>query len=760
MPYFITKDTINKAIINIFTNAKLGYEEINLIGEDLIKFSFDAPNNLDVCLKINNLKFNDSDLFEVSDMLYQLKDYKFYLGYILQIFLASKHYNDIAKFMSRTFVNHIGDSYYTSKELKYDFAERYFDRFIEAIKFAEIDNFKIIPFLFYIYTSNKEEPCNKFLRPSKEFLKGIITNNEASYLNYINTEENYKIGYSIYLELFSNKGAQRLIENLVTGNYFSKDELYEVFLEDKEVGLSELKSFIIKQTGEKQKTALNFYLTFSQDVKNTLPELYSAVKDEELKAMLKDEIELSKNVKFETIKDFIDFVDLNLDIEVEHGLSIKYLAYFKNGVKLTDKVLTYIFNIFKNISSPMVIKKYAYLKEFFPDTELNTLGRNLFNTLENKITWDNKWVVALICTMCSDFIVSELTDLTPTCLGNTELSNFVLGCLVETNTPKVISLIKQLYMESNNKNIYYNFLEILAKNNGISALDYLDEMVSNYGLSENATKRIVCNGENLLFEIDDNLTVKVKNLSTFNYVNLSNPSFVDTADALKYFNDLTNEIRHQIDKFKEAYQTKRYWNVATFNANIVSNPILNKIASTLVWGAYDNKDGLIKMYGDIKDIVVEENQEIKIALVHPVELMDINFPQHKFEPFKQINKQVFVANNYNYSNTFTNEFNGVAISDIAFNAKLRAFGYKMSVGDDVYYYKTIPHENLLIKVELSKLNTKNVSIVGNIKFYNLNLVQFVNNRYLLSNVTPEEVGSVNKRVYSDVLNDVFEACFY
>ena len=202
MPYFITKDTINKAIINIFTNAKLGYEEINLIGEDLIKFSFDAPNNLDVCLKINNLKFNDSDLFEVSDMLYQLKDYKFYLGYILQIFLASKHYNDIAKFMSRTFVNHIGDSYYTSKELKYDFAERYFDRFIEAVKFAEIDNFKIIPFLFYIYTSNKEEPCNKFLRPSKEFLKGIITNNEASYLNYINTEENYKIGYSIYFEQF------------------------------------------------------------------------------------------------------------------------------------------------------------------------------------------------------------------------------------------------------------------------------------------------------------------------------------------------------------------------------------------------------------------------------------------------------------------------------------------------------------------------------------------------------------------------------
>ena len=97
------------------------------------------------------------------------------------------------------------------------------------------------------------------------------------------------------------------------------------------------------------------------------------------------------------------------------------------------------------------------------------MGRNLLNSLENKITWENKWIISLICTLCSEFTTNELVDLTPTCLGNVELSNYVLGCLVETNTTKVISLIKQLYLESNNKNFYYNFLELLAKNNGISS---------------------------------------------------------------------------------------------------------------------------------------------------------------------------------------------------------------------------------------------------------------------------------------------------
>lgn len=758
MPYFITKETINKSILEIFTNAKLGYEEINLIGDDLINFTFNVPNNKSVCEKIKNINFVEQDLFEIADMLFQLKDYKFYLSYILNMLINTEHFNDIAKFFSRTFVNHIGDVSYVSKDASYDFNERYFDRFIEAVKYSEIDNFKIIPFLFYIYSSKPNEPCNKFLRPAKEFLKGIISNNEASYLNYINTEENYKQGYLIYVDLFSNKGAQRIIENLVTGNYFSKDELYEVFLENKQVGLSELKSYILKQSGEKQKIALNFYLTFSQDVKNTLPELYNQIKDEELKNILKDEIELSKNIKFETIKDFIDFVDLNLEIETEVGISTKFLTYFKNGVKVSDKVLTYIFNIFKNISSPLVIKKYAYLKDFFPENELNNLGKNLFASLENKITWDNKWIVALICTLCSDFVVSDLVDLTPTCLGNTELSNFVLGCLVETNVPKAVSLIKQLYMESNNKKIYYNFLEILAKNNSISALDYLDEMVSNFGLSENGTKQIVCNGDNLLFEIDDNLTVKVKNMTTQSYVNLGNPNFVDTADALKYFNELTNEIRHQIDKFKEAYQTKRYWSIATFKANILSNPILKKIASTLIWGGYE-KDALKKVYVNFNEIAME-TEDVKVALIHPVEIEQEKLPKHKFEPFKQINKQVFVANNYNYSNTLCNEFNGIAINEINFNSKIRAFGYKMSVGEDVYYYKAIPHENLLVKIELIKLSTKNVSVLGNIKFYNLNLVQVVNNKFVLSGTTPEEIGSINKRVYSDVLNDVFEACYY
>lgn len=756
MPYYITKEIINKAVLNIFNDVNLDNRIIGQIGEDLNNETFTTTDDTNMCDVLSKVSLNDSGLYNVSDMLFQLRDYRFYLGYIVRLLLNSRHYDEIAKFFSHMFVNHIGDVSYVSKDYNYEYNERYFDRFVESVKYCQIDNFKIMPFLFYIYNSDSNAPCHKFLRPALEFLKGVITNNEASYLNYINDEKLYKTGYRIYLDVFDSKGAQRLIDNLINENYFSKDDLVELFLYKKDVCLNELREYILRQVGEKQIVALKFYLCFSQDVKSTLPKLYEKLTDENVKALLKDEIELSKTTKFETIKDFVDYVELNNDIETIDGISTKYLIYFKNNQRVGDKVLTYILNMFKNISSPIVVTKYRYLKDFFTDAELDNLGTRLLFGMNNTITEDNKWIVAYVCAMCSQDTISNLVDMTPTCLGNTELSSFVLGCLVETNNAKVISLIKQLYMESNNKQVYYNYLELLAHNNSMTALDYLDEMVSNYGLDDNCTRQIVCNGETLVFEITDNLSVKVRNLNTYQYVNLSNPQFVDTANAIDYYNNLTMEIRNQIDKFNNAYLTRRTWTIATFIANILSNPILKKISTTLTWGAYE-KDSLIKIYDSSLDVMQETNQDVKIALVHPVELQKPIFKS--FEPFRQLNKCVFVANNSNYSNKCSNEFNGIMVNDISFNTRLRVRGYKMSANNDSYYYKRFDKDNLLVKVELIKTSSRSTSIIGNIKFYNLNLVETTNHKYNLVDTQPEDIGSVNKRIYSDVLNDVYEACY-
>ena len=174
MPYYITKDIINKSILNIFSDSKIDNQTRELISNDLENLELNVPNSNQYCEIIKKANLDNASLFNVSDMLFQLKDYKFYLGYVVNILIDSCHYNDLVRFFSHMFVNHIGDVNYVSKDFNYEYNERYFDRFIESVKYCGIDNFRIIPFLFYIYNSDINEECHKFYRPSLEFLKVIM----------------------------------------------------------------------------------------------------------------------------------------------------------------------------------------------------------------------------------------------------------------------------------------------------------------------------------------------------------------------------------------------------------------------------------------------------------------------------------------------------------------------------------------------------------------------------------------------------------
>lgn len=758
MPYFITKEIISSNIINIFSNANVPHDVLSKINEDLNNSTFLVPNSEFEMEKIIPQKLNENDIVNIVDLLFQVKDYKYYLSYIIQMFLYSKHYTEICTFFSRIFVNHIGEENYTSKKLNYEFSERYFDRFVEAVKMCEIDTFKILPFLFAVFESEKGTVLNKFLRPAKEFLEEFISKNEGSYLNYINTPEFYNVGYKIYCELFPTKGANKLIDNLFLENYFNKEDINKLFHSCGEVGIGELQNYIIKSTNEKQKMALDFYLSFGDEIKSTLPNLCDKISNEKLKAVIKDEIDFSKNTKFETINEFIEFAEINSHDYVTIGISTKYLIYFKNGIKASDGVISYLFRTLQNVTDSHSIKKFQVLLNFFSQNELDNLGFILIKDINGNINNKNKWIVIYVSAVCSNAVISKLMEVVPTCLTDNNLTSFVLTALCQTGCNAVVNFVKQVYMESSNKQFYYGFLELLAESAGISALDYLDEMISNYGLEEDATKVIMCNGENLRFEITNNLTVKVKNLNTGEYINLIKPNFVDAENALKFYGDLTYAIMDQIAKFKDAFNTKRMWQPKIFASNILANPLLKKIAGTLVFGVYE-KGNFVRVinFNEVENL----DDTLKIALIHPCELSEENLKNllGKFEPFKQINSLVFVPTNYDFSNNYSTVFNGVCVSDLNFNSRIKTFDYKMSIDNGVYYYRVLKQFNLFVKIDIEKSTHKNVSIIGNIEFYNLNMLEFVNNKYIIDNAEPEQIGSISKRIYSSVLSQIYEVCF-
>ena len=101
MPYYITKEIINKAVLNIFNDVNLDNRIIGQIGEDLNNETFTTTDDTNMCDVLSKVSLNDSGLYNVSDMLFQLRDYRFYLGYIVRLLLNSRHYDEIAKFFSQ-----------------------------------------------------------------------------------------------------------------------------------------------------------------------------------------------------------------------------------------------------------------------------------------------------------------------------------------------------------------------------------------------------------------------------------------------------------------------------------------------------------------------------------------------------------------------------------------------------------------------------------------------------------------------------------
>lgn len=753
MPYFITKENVTSEIVNVFSSANAPYDVVSKISDDLKNQTFNVTENLLDIEKIVPLVLEDKNIARLADLLFQVKDNKFYLAFILKMLLATKHYQEICLFFSRTFVNHIGSEFYVSKKFSYDFSERYFDRFMEATKFCEIEGFAFLPFLFAVVDSKNGSLLNKYSRPAKEFLEEFILKNEGSYLSFINTEEHYEIGHKIYCELFPKRGARRLIDNIILENYFNFDDAKNLFFCNIDVTMEELREYILKAAPTEKKKALELYLSFGDKVRLTLHGLYEKIDNAKLKAMIKEEIDFNKNVKFETIGEFIEYANLNANEFDGNGLSGKYLIYFRNGIKANDNVIGYILKTFKDLTDAHSIKRFEVLKKFFSQNELDNFGMSLIYNMGGVVNSENKWVAVFVSAVCSDSVIARFLEIVPTCISNNNLSSFVLTAICQTKANEVVNFVKQIYMEAEDKHFYYHFLELLAESSGVSPLDYLDEMTSNYGLDSNSTKTIICNGENLIFEISDNLGVRVKNCATGRLVSLTNPNFVDAQNAIKFYNDLTFAIMEQIGKFKKAFELKRTWQPKVFVANILSNPLLKKVASSLVFGAY--KQGTFEKIVDLGEVQFLED-DFKIALVHPSELSEEQQKNlvGKPEPFKQINVRVFKPSNYDFSSTSSSVFCGICVLDTMFNARMKTFDYKMSSDGENYYYKAIPHANLLVKVDVEHSLHKNSSIIGNIEFYNLNLLRIEDGKYIIKNVQPEQIGTVNPRIYSLVMAQI------
>ncbi len=767
MPYYITKEIIENEIVNVF-NA-LSDEDLELLKQSLSNFNYDVLENSNFIDDVKGVNLNQSVIENLSDMLFQLKDYKYYLKVILTIFLKGEKYNEVAYLINRTFINHIGDVFYISGK-NYDYSERYFDRFIESVKYTNIGYELVLDFIFHINQTTSNEICNRYLRPSKEYLKSFIAENEKEYFDYISTsQEKYFIGLKLYVEFFTDKGLNLILEKYVAYDVVYENVVEELIKEYKHTALPILEKILTNFNSEQKLKALDLLKIFKNDVQinNFIENYYKKIDDENIKQEIKTNFLTQTNLEFTSVEDFKKYISTKRIGVIDTNLPNEYPLYFSNGERVDEVCLSYIFEELKNMDKTYKINELDFLKNLIDLNSAKIVAQKLFENyiLSKIITTKSVFVIAFIILFGDELLNNEIISIIKSKMIDAESLTKVLELYAEKNNQQVLKIVKDSYKSDQNENSL-KILKIYARINKISVEDYVDSLVDDYKLDSEAKRDIYFNGNYLIIRINDNLNVEVIDYASKSNYYISKDMATNEENYYLYILKLKKEIKDQIQRFKDAFYNFRLWDIWEFKNNILNNPLLNKIASTLTFGYYKNYK-LISVVQKIDgNIAVDEEKyddTYKIGLIHPVELEQNKeiVSSVNFEPFNQLKRGVFYVTSNEFTLSRVSTFSGMLANCKYFVDYLKLQNWENGLevlGNLKSLVKKYPNENLLCEITFDKIDTDTISI-NDIRFYNLSSTIAQGSYYIIDKNESLLLSVISKRTYSNVLYEISQACF-
>ena len=200
---FIEKSSLNNSFLSLELLKENNFA-FQIVKDEIIK---------EFAEHIKNVEIQKSDVEKLCKLMYQLNNFDAILSNLTKLFLMAEKYEFVFIIICKIFVSHIGNQNYHSKNVN-NFIERYFDRFIETVKFAKIQPEIYIPFLFKIYKSDKSENFSAWKNPALEYLQKFWNKNENWFLEFIdkNPKDRYNI-FSAILNFDSIKGVEYLIND-------------------------------------------------------------------------------------------------------------------------------------------------------------------------------------------------------------------------------------------------------------------------------------------------------------------------------------------------------------------------------------------------------------------------------------------------------------------------------------------------------------------------------------------------------------------
>ncbi|KDM90321.1 DUF4132 domain-containing protein [Photobacterium galatheae] len=278
----------------------------------------------------------------------------------------------------------------------------------------------------------------------------------------------------------------------------------------------------------------------------------------------------------------------------------------------------------------------AIASTFTPDS-LAQFAHSLLSAYGGKITTKNKWLLAIPAIHGDTRVMEALATLLEKYAGGSkhQLAGHTMKLMGLSDQMVAFMAIDRISRNSKKQSVKDAAREafaIGARQAGITPEELGDQLVDDLGFKGDHIPFDYC-GQTLSLLLNDELKFVIRKPDGKLSKTLPKPKQGDDAEQAKqakqHFNTLKKLLKAmvelQVKRMEDAFVAWRTWSFERWQALLLGNPVMHKIAGQLVWGVYED-DQLICTFlpnpapVDTADEPVAIRPDARVGLVHPTEL--------------------------------------------------------------------------------------------------------------------------------------------
>lgn len=409
---------------------------------------------------------------------------------------------------------------------------------------------------------------------------------------------------------------------------------------------------------------------------NNLDNYKENVKENIVSLIKKWDEEKTEMSDFKNIEEINNFVESKYEKSLEKNIKWIDDSLISNvkisGSNVPIKVMKYILMEYMALKEPYRIESIDKMSVLFDKKSFTDTLESLYQTwFDAGAEIKKKNIMIPYCLYGTELQLVKLNKQIEVWAKNARgaLGAYIVSAIAMNGAPFALMLVDSIANKFPNAQVKRAASEsfaIAAKALNVPVDVLGDKIVPNLGFDNKGNKKIDFGSRTFTLKLMPDFSVEItddekeKTIKTLPKPN-ANDDEKKAEDAKNELTSLKKSIKTvvslQTTRLQKVLMNGRKWNSSSWKELFVDNPIMNAFAINMIWGAYDDKNNLIKSFRYMEDgtfnTVDEEEYSIpentKITLVHVSDLDEQTIAKWKQQlidyeikqPINQINENIF-----------------------------------------------------------------------------------------------------------------------